>query len=285
VKASPDLLPDCQNSRAFTLVELAVVLALVALGTCLLTGAAAHTAPNVRGIQCLSNLRRLMTGWQTYANDNQDNLIAMFHGGYVGAGSWAAGWLDWTSHSDNTNVDYLANPRYSLIAPYVNGATNPFRCPANQYLSPIQRAMRWTRRVRSYSAQIGMGPGNAELGPWDPIYRHVSKTSDLLIPSPKDTTVIVEEHPDSINDPAFFPPRQTPWVDPPATYHNGGCNFGFADGHSEPHRWRGSLTSARAREVHARDGDYLNNSLGAPVGDADVRWMSFHTQRVSTNSY
>jgi prepilin-type processing-associated H-X9-DG protein len=27
------------------------------------------------------------------------------------------------------------------------------------------------------------------------------------------------------------------WLDGPGTYHNGGCGFAFADGHSESHRW------------------------------------------------
>jgi len=27
------------------------------------------------------------------------------------------------------------------------------------------------------------------------------------------------------------------WFDVPGTYHNGGCGFAFADGHSESHKW------------------------------------------------
>jgi prepilin-type processing-associated H-X9-DG protein len=27
------------------------------------------------------------------------------------------------------------------------------------------------------------------------------------------------------------------WLDAPGTYHNGGCGFAYADGHSESHRW------------------------------------------------
>jgi len=28
------------------------------------------------------------------------------------------------------------------------------------------------------------------------------------------------------------------WIDVPGTYHNSGCGFAFADGHSEAHKWR-----------------------------------------------
>jgi len=282
VKASRISLPGARTSRAFTLVELAVVLALLFLGAGMLAHGVARTAPNVRSVRCLSNLRRLMAGWQMYANDNQDRLIGVAHGGYIGGGYWAVGWLDWTTSRDNTNTILLVDPRYATIAPYVNGAADLFNCPANQYLSTVQRAIGWSQRVRSYSAQVGMGAGNAEQGPWDALYKHVTKTSDLLHPSPADSTVFVEEHPDSMNDAATFPPHQSYWVDPAATYHNGGCNFGFADGHSGFHRWRGSLMTSFTRQVRFI---IVNYSPSAPVGDPDLHWMSFHTQRVSTNSY
>jgi prepilin-type processing-associated H-X9-DG protein len=234
-----------------------------------------------------------MTAWQMYAHDNQDKLVVVLQGagGIGGLGDpvygvgWVSGWLDWSARADNTNANYLIDPRYAKLAPYVNQGTSLFKCPADTYLSGVQKAMGWSRRVRSYSAQIGVGAGNPQAGPWDPLYRHVTNTSGLLYPTPGETTVLVEEHPDSMNDPALFPPYQTEWIDPPATYHNGGCTFGFADGHSELHRWTGSLTSARARQVHATDGDYINATIVARTGDPDIHWMSFHTQRVSTNSY
>ena len=274
VKALRISLSDPRNGRAFTLVELAVVLALVFVGACMLAHGVARTAPNVRGVRCLSNLRRLMTGWQMYANDNQDELIGVVHGGYIGGGSWAVGWLDWSTSTDNTNTVFLVDPRYAQIAPYVNRAADLFKCPADQYLSNVQRALGWSQRVRSYSAQVGMGAGNAEQGPWDPLYKHATRTSDLLYPSPGESTVFVEEHPDSMNDPATFSPHQNYWVDPAATYHSGGCNFGFADGHSGFHRWRGSLITSSTRQVRfinvgsvaqADEGGYSQLLAGKPI--------------------
>jgi prepilin-type processing-associated H-X9-DG protein len=282
VKALPTSLPAARNSRAFTLVELAVVLVLIFIGACMVAHGVARTAPNVRSVRCLSNLRRLMTGWQMYANDNQDKLIGVVHGAYVGDGYWVVGWLDWTTSSDNKNTNYLVDPRYARIAPYVHRAADLFKCPADQYLSNVQRTAGFSQRVRSYSAQVGMGAGNAESGPWDSIYKHATRTSDLLYPSPGESMVFVEEHPDSINEGAFFPPYRTVWVDAPATYHNGGCNFGFADGHSEFRHWKGSLLTTRTREVRFVN---VNMDPYVPAGDPDLHWMSSHTQRVSTNSY
>ncbi len=42
-----------------------------------------------------------------------------------------------------------------------------------------------------------------------------------------------------LNDAAFAMEMVNPdWHDMPGTYHNIGCGFAFADGHSETHRWQ-----------------------------------------------
>ena len=50
--------------------------------------------------------------------------------------------------------------------------------------------------------------------------------------------VLVDEDAKGLNDAAFaFGMEQPVWYDAPGTYHNGGCGFAFADGHSETHHW------------------------------------------------
>jgi hypothetical protein len=112
----------------------------------------------------------------------------------------------------------------------------------------------------------------------------VRKLSEFLYPVPAEAHVFLDEHPDSINDPGFWPPQQSMWVDTPAVYHHGGAAFGFADSHAEIHRWRGSLSNIKG-SYGSIDGSYLNNAVYAPVGDPDIHWMSYHTARLGTNSY
>jgi prepilin-type processing-associated H-X9-DG protein len=51
--------------------------------------------------------------------------------------------------------------------------------------------------------------------------------------------VLVDEDVHNLNDAAFaFGMEHPQWIDAPGTYHNGGCGFAFADGHSETHRWQ-----------------------------------------------
>ena len=106
-------------------------------------------------------------------------------------------------------------------------------------------------------------------GPW----RVYSKLSTIAIPAK--TWVLVDEHPDSINDAACAVQMAKPGaasaqiIDFPASYHNGACGLSFADGHSEIHKWIGSKIKAPVK---------YNGSLplNVPAGDSknDIIWWS-----------
>jgi len=222
--------------------------------------------------------------------DNDDRIVMSFHGGEARGGAaannarnapWVVGWLDWTTSSDNTNVSFLVDEKYSKLAKYFGNARKILKCPSDKFVSPAQRARGWTDRVRSVSGNIGVGDGNAESGPWESIYKHIRKTSGFIFPGPSETWVCMDEHPDSINDAGFFNPRQSSWIDQPATYHNGAAGLSFADGHAEIHKWKGSLAAPRAQTVK------LNNSIDAPAraGDPDISWLSFRGGRISDRTY
>ena len=100
----------------------------------------------------------------------------------------------------------------------------------------------------------------------------------LTKPGPSMTWVIVDEHPLSINDPAFCVgmgptddgngnANYALFVDSPASYHNGACGFAFADGHSEIHKWLGSTIKSPKLVSGWAAGD----SLG------DLRWLQYRT--------
>jgi prepilin-type processing-associated H-X9-DG protein len=251
----------------FTLLELASIVTMIAALFSVAACGLAHSQHNGKTIHCLSNMNRLATAWRMYSADSQDRIVPVLQGSEaqggvgdpkIGAG-WAAGWLDWTASSDNTNALFLTNERYARLARYVNGASHIFKCPADTSIGPAQQERGWAMRVRSYSASVGLGEGNDEMGSWDRVYAHVKKITELGFPSPAQTFVYVEENPNSLNDPAFFSPHQNSWVDVPGALHNGAAAFSFADGHAEMHK------------------DRLQSS--------NIDWVSFHTQRVSSFAY
>jgi prepilin-type N-terminal cleavage/methylation domain-containing protein/prepilin-type processing-associated H-X9-DG protein len=267
---------EAAPAHAFTLIELIIVLVMIALMASVLATGLSRTTPAGYTVRCLNNTKQLIGAWQMYARDNREKLVSVQQGGDAQGGNydprigpaWASGWLDWSTSPDNTNVAFLVNERYAKLARYLGQKTNIFKCPADTSLSLAQRRQGWSQRVRSYSASVVLGPGNAESGPWPPIYRHVLKTSDLLYPDPAETFVYVDEDADSINDPAFYSPLQSSWVDVPAARHDGAGVFSFADGHTEMHRWLGSLRHT--------------NTVSS---DPDLHWVSFHTQRASSGFY
>ena len=77
--------------------------------------------------------------------------------------------------------------------------------------------------------------------------------------------------PDSINDGAFFNAQNNAqWIDLPSNYHNNGCGFSLADGHSEIHKWTASVTT-----FPIRVSDFSRTSLS--MTDPDFMWVTERT--------
>lgn len=279
--------------HGFTLIELLVVIAIIAILAAMILPSLGKAKQKTQGVYCMNNTRQLMIAWSMYAHDANDRLVPSFHGGMATGGAfdptigpgWCSGWLDWTTSTDNTNLDFLISDKYTRLAQYVAKSKNIFKCPADTYLAPAQRSRGWKERVRSLSGNIGVGDGNAETGPWNTAYRHIKKYSQFTYPGPDSTWVFVDEHPDSMNDSGFFNPNAWSFIDMPSTYHNGACGFSFADGHAEIHKWKASMASPRGLAVKYTNGGDMPGLLGSKAGDVDIRWLNFRAGRNTPNTF
>jgi len=228
-----------------------VVIAIIAILAAILLPVLAKTKTRAQAIQCMNDLRQVMLAWKMYPDDN---------GGWLppnednATGGWIKGWLNYSGSTDNTNIQYLIDPRYAKLGPYTR-SPKVYRCPADQSRTLGRRG---DERVRSISMSQAIGPDNQNKdvgrGQWlpHPPYIVYTKEARMINPGPANLWVMIDEHPDSINDGGFgvampSAPSATRWVDVPANYHNNACGFSFADGHSETHRWRVSSTKQPAR--------------------------------------
>ena len=225
---------------------------------------AALTLPNLsrakakgQGTYCGNNLRQLVVALTLYAGDFNDALpYNMGSDGTrrtVAAGAylnWANNVMTWELDPGNTNVWLMAN---TGLGSYVGGAASVFHCPADTVVSVVQRQAGWSGRVRSVSMNAMLGNAGEFMTEGvntnNPTYRQFTRLAD--VPAPDQIFAFVEEHPDSIND-GYFLNRfyHYEWLDLPASYHNGGANFAFVDGHVETRGWRlGSTKPASAPDA------------------------------------
>src|SRR6202451_945507 len=66
---------NCGKKNGFTLTELLVVIAVMAILAALLLPALSKSKSRTQTIVCLNNLRQLSTCWQLYTGDNNDLLV------------------------------------------------------------------------------------------------------------------------------------------------------------------------------------------------------------------
>ena len=282
--------------RAFTLLELLVVIAIIAILAAMLMPVLSRAKQRAQGALCLNNGKQLMVALHLYTSDNNDFYPPNPDDGNTIAGyNWCGGAAG-IGEADEFNPDILLDPNRSLLINYLGHNPALFRCPADLRLGlyqganpsligqtvPAARTFSMSQAVgtidpgfaATYSSHSGV-PNLPVTGPWltgvwhqnlhNNPWRTFGKISDVGPPSPSDLWVIVDEDASGLNDAAFAMEMVNPyWHDLPGTYHNIGCGFAFADGHSETHRWQ-------YRAIKQK-GDITD-----PSDEADWDWMAAHT--------
>ena len=237
--------------RAFTLVELLVVIGIIAILIAILMPALTRARDQANRIKCMSNIRTIMQGIVMYASQNKSYLpYANWGGNPLGTPGWLydnPGWGNWTAHPmepDGPNWKYLEEGAiYRLIR-----ERDVFKCP----LHTDRQSSGATEKFTSYL----MNGATVDFG--DPILNPTAKPYPVTRFQVMDVILWETGESDLANQLYRIPP--------------------FNDGSSEGTEWISERHGAGGRD---RGTGKVKGNGGASIGcvDGHVEWMPYSDYR------
>lgn len=230
------------KARAFTLVELLIVITIIAILAALLLPALSKSKAKAESIACLNNLKQLQFCWQMYVGDNDDllppnNFVYEIYSQQ--AISQGASWCLGNTRTDTTTT----NIENGMLFQY-NRSVAIYHCPSDKSTVEAPDGTKLSQlRTRSYNMSQSVN-GYPEYYPGlSASIPSFKKSTQIKDPHPSKLIVFIEVHEDGILDSLFGIPTQhwdnsLNWWDLPANRHLQGCNFSFADGHVERWKWK-----------------------------------------------
>ncbi len=249
------------RGRAFTLVELLAVIAIVSVLASLLLPAVARARSKGLQAACFNNLRQLGVAWELYTSESGGNFPfndVGYEEGYMNQpGSWVLGNAQRPRSGDLEN---------GSIFPQL-GNVHVYRCPADR--STYSSFGRSLPKQRTYSLSVAFNTfGSASVPLSNPVYRGTTSSHDVPPPGPAGVFTFVDLNESAIDSGEFAflwadGALLEKWEHKPTDRHLGGANLGYADGHAEFKKWRYPKPFTRYGEEPANEEDL-----------ADFRWLT-----------
>lgn len=202
--AAPRSRCHAEGRGAFTLIELLIVIAVIAILAALLLPALSRAKESVRATQCLSQMRQIGLAVQLYAEENEEEFPCSQHSAF------SRGQLTW----GRAIAPQLGYDRVR----WTNLLAGAYHCPSDRRPSP------W-----SYGQNVYF-----ELGP-DDDYEGKPQTWRRTSGVPKPSATVLHAENASSADhimPNFWTSPQDA-VDVASRRHSQRANYTFVDGHAE----------------------------------------------------
>ncbi|MGO8765899.1 MAG: prepilin-type N-terminal cleavage/methylation domain-containing protein [Limisphaerales bacterium] len=278
----------------FTLVELLVVIAVIAILAALLLPVLSKAKMRATTAVCLNNQKQLALAWEMYATDNNGRIVNLST--YTPPASDPLGTTNTPWRTDIYNNQLVVSvpagdspqqawvykiqmgykhPTPTAAGPLFQYAPNPdvIHCPGDwRYHLPLGQGF-------AFDSYSGVAFLNGEYGGF-------VKETQVLHPSDRflwaEGTDMRGENVGSwlMADPGTASANFSDALfgDSPAAFHIDAATFSFADGHSESHRWLDASTITYANSANLNketdgDGTQLSAQDNSP---RDQQWVGSH---------
>ncbi len=170
--------------RAFTLIEMLVTVAIIALLAAILLPSLNVAREQARSTVCLSNLHQLGTATTMYLNANHDyfwrELVSVLRGSTYEGDQWWFGFEPGGPPPDVVNTpDRTLDKRRSPLARHLNSIDNALQCPSFPYTDG-RYFPKFKGRSASYGYNSRLGPRNGRLA----LHRssnHMRETATMFV--------------------------------------------------------------------------------------------------------
>jgi prepilin-type processing-associated H-X9-DG protein/prepilin-type N-terminal cleavage/methylation domain-containing protein len=241
------------HRRAFTLVELLVVVAVIALLIALLLPALASARKSARASVCLANLRGIGQGTVMYESDNQGLVIPSYNmTGVVGDTTPLDGWgpiLDRDGYMDSNRT----------------GVSNPFYCPDTVDVAGVA------------TGQTGTDPNNPKGWLDWPFTRTGSANIPQTIPERRFEKIIRVAYWINADNPIGSPAAVTPDL-----YFTGSVGYGPGTNGVSIKQTRNSVFKKPSFLITIADGLYAGRQRDSRIGTTNSRIGYRHPGRNSS---
>lgn len=232
------------KKKAFTLVELLVVISIIALLLAILMPALQKAKEGAKTIVCTAGCKSLCTAWTVYASDNDGKIVSAMTGYSTYFNQLSKDpllcpnpWVDWAGYPSETTDNkerQIQAIKQGLLYPYVN-TPKAYRCPTSKRIE-----------LRCYSIPDFFGNerinGHVTMGGLEALL------TTLEIKRPSERIIFLDEGYVTYGGFTVYYDRAE-WWDIPPTRHNNGITLGYADGHSDFFKWRDQRTIDLSQEI------------------------------------